>query len=492
MVPTIKKEVFSPKNFNFDAREFNSTSIYYTPHFEFAETNFDNPDYIDVSSDFLFHESSLLKEEDIKILSPAVHFRREEIKRQIAFVQFADAKAAGLQFYEEFIHNLLTISFNQYFKALTSPPRYINYEDYEIYKVLDRSFLNHEAKLKNRISKAIDSENNSIELGKLWFLKRVIEILFYTAEFGPETKYSNNREIKIQEKDISLYKNAFVLRNFTNFIDWQVFFTDNDGAKFKSQINKVLALIESDFKYNKNDKAFTIGLELAKELLVIELEIFDLFPHKTNMSLFSFDWPNLSTGEKAYLNLFARINEGYLRMQQHNNLHKSSFIYFLIDEPSTGFHPQWQKEYLKKVYMFLFIRVKQYKQLIIATHSPYLTSDIQIEDVISINGENNSRFRVENTFAANIHDLLADSFYLQNGFMGDIAKDYIEEIANELNKESLSKNRVEALKKRISIIGEPILKERLLYMLMEKNGEKSKDEIIAELKEENERLRNGK
>ena len=61
---------------------------------------------IDVSNDFLFYESKQSKEVDEQTLSQIVNFRREEIKRQIEFIEIGDNTWIGEDCY---IYNLASI-----------------------------------------------------------------------------------------------------------------------------------------------------------------------------------------------------------------------------------------------------------------------------------------------------------------------------------------------------------------------------------------------
>ena len=81
-----------------------------------------------------------------------------------------------------------------------------------------------------------------------------------------------------------------------------------------------------------------------QELLKLESDFLALLPFDSKLPLLNFDWQGMSTGEKAYLNLFSRIHYGLNLLERHPKIKDSKKIYFLIDEPSTGFHPQWQKE----------------------------------------------------------------------------------------------------------------------------------------------------
>ena len=51
-----------------------------------------------------------------------------------------------------------------------------------------------------------------------------------------------------------------------------------------------------------------------------------------------------------------------------------------------------------------------------------------------------------------------------------------------LNEKKITEERLIYIEKIISIIGGPILKERLEFLLFKKKGEKTKDEIIADLR----------
>jgi hypothetical protein len=199
----------------------------------------------------------------------------------------------------------------------------------------------------------------------------------------------------------------------------------------------------------------------------------------------------MSTGEKAYLNLFSRLHHGVHTLQSHSNISNSELIYFLIDEPATGFHPQWQKEYLFKLLEFLKARVDVRFHIIISSHSSFLISDLQKEDVLAFSG-NKNLYEIENTFGANIHELLADSFFLQNGFIGDFAKNKIEDLLNYLifneNKATDSTNLRpketwdnESAQNIINIIGEPLIKNRLQELYDEKF--KSISELEQQIKQ---------
>ena len=91
----------------------------------------------------------------------------------------------------------------------------------------------------------------------------------------------------------------------------------------------------------------------------------------------------------------------------------------------------------------------------------------------------------ERTFGANIHSLYAHAFFLSNGkvAMGDFAKEQIKNLIDEI-KNPDNKDE-EIIRKKIELIGEPLIRNQLKTML-ENNSNKiiSLEEQVKQLKEE--------
>jgi len=469
---------FKANNFADDVDRKLSTSIFYSPHLDLEEPNFDNPDYINVSSDFLMYLESRDKEDTGD--SQIINFRKNETKRQIAFIEFADLEEnKNIQFYNHFKRDTISVSFNQFVKKFDTEPRYLDLDNYETYKQIDKQFLSYSSDLNYNLRRKRSGTDG--ELARLWFYKRLFELIHYNAEYRGE-KHIDDKSYRLSIiKDFKVAEDN-IIQNFETFFSNQLLINPTKLALLLSKLNNLL----SDYlKYEENDKSFTCSLDTAKELMTIESEIFKLLPYEIQIPLFVFDWSGMSTGEKAYLNLFSRLHYGFNQLGIHTKIQDSQRVYFLIDEPSTGFHPQWQKEYLDKLLSFLAVRFEGEKHLIISSHSPFLASDLQKEDVValSINSVQNSF--IENTFAANIHELLADSFFLQDGFIGDFAKNKVDKLILFLTSETdFTEEKIIEAQKLINIIGEPLIKDRLQEIFDVKF--KSKIEIEKEI----ERLQN--
>jgi len=152
----------------------------------------------------------------------------------------------------------------------------------------------------------------------------------------------------------------------------------------------------------------------------------------------------------------------------------------LFDEIDIGFHPDWQKKTIQYIIDFLNATDNQkYYHLIFTTHSPFLLSDIPKENLIFLkDGKQVKGIEKKQTFGANIHTLLSDSFFMEDGLMGEFAKGKIDEVIRLLNKDKLDEKELKYCEQIISIIGEPIVKNQLQRMLDSKRLKKV-DEIDA-------------
>lgn len=169
-------------------------------------------------------------------------------------------------------------------------------------------------------------------------------------------------------------------------------------------------------------------------------ELLDLFTQYSQISYYvdflQFSW-GMSTGENALFCLFARIFDV---MKKKDNL-KS--VILLLDELDGSYHPKWQQRILKSLIDFI---QKQFSgvtfQIVLTTHSPVLLSDIPKDNIVFMNNQMQFKSEIEHeqTFAANIATLYYDSFFMEDGSIGEIAKNVIGRIIdtiNETNKKNI-------------------------------------------------------
>lgn len=190
----------------------------------------------------------------------------------------------------------------------------------------------------------------------------------------------------------------------------------------------------------------------------------------------------LSSGEQQFINGITTIVYHILNIDSNKNQYKS--INVIFDEVELYFHPDYQRKFIHELIRSLKnLKLDNVKNIniLFLTHSPFILSDIPSSNILCLEEGAVSKRRIEQTFGANIHDLLANNFFLKDGFMGEFAKekigDLIKFINDELSKYSWDEN---SSKELIEIIGEPILKMKLAEMYDNKFEGKFEIELLEE------------
>ncbi|HAS1708648.1 TPA: ATP-binding protein, partial [Enterobacter hormaechei] len=167
-------------------------------------------------------------------------------------------------------------------------------------------------------------------------------------------------------------------------------------------------------------------------------------------------WSGLSSGQKAYLNIFslvwAAISEG-----EHSRDEMDSVI--CIDEGDLYLHPQWQIDFLQTLIRSLPEISKGKIQIVFTTHSPLLVSDVPKQCLLILNGNNSQLNMLEdiNTFGANFYDIYSKAFGLKGVRSASISNSYISEILHILDKETLTKCDIKKLNESLGLIGDELV-----------------------------------
>jgi predicted ATPase len=147
-----------------------------------------------------------------------------------------------------------------------------------------------------------------------------------------------------------------------------------------------------------------------------------------------FNYLRLSSGEKTLLSYFANIlgrirelDEIQSEDETYNNVNNKTYL-ILIDEVELHLHPEWQRNFIKQLNDFFTYENNTKKfQFVIATHSPFVVSDIYDENIIYLGRDNiNSK-----TFGGNIFDIFKDDFYVSNT-IGAFSEEIIKELSEIL------------------------------------------------------------
>lgn len=215
--------------------------------------------------------------------------------------------------------------------------------------------------------------------------------------------------------------------------------------------------------------------------------ISNLFPAIFNIDI-EFDYngtpiklSNMSSGERQHLFNINTItyhinNLKTIKKVENGKLKKYDHVNIILDEIELYYHPQYQKQLIKD----LTDEIKSLDTLgdlksfniQFLTHSPFILSDIPKENILKLivneNGKSEPQEMKEETFGANIHDLLANDFFLKDGFMGEFAKNWISGLITkieEIENGSMNEEKYKEILSEISLIGEPVLANSLRSML---------------------------
>lgn len=234
---------------------------------------------------------------------------------------------------------------------------------------------------------------------------------------------------------------------------------------------------ERPVKHAFRDQEFK-GLRLKKRGKWIEEELMptpslkvSLVMHQKGGDDISFD--TLSSGEKQ---IIYTLGTAVYQLHHLNSADDSKIQYknvnLILDEVELYFHPSLQQGLVKRlldVIESLGLNVIKHINIIFATHSPFILSDIPKENILYLKkGIGCSEDVKVNPLGANINDVLHQSFFLDKGFMGDYIKECLENLINymthsERQNDEFWKSHAEKL---ILAIGDPFLRDQLTDMYM--------------------------
>lgn len=190
----------------------------------------------------------------------------------------------------------------------------------------------------------------------------------------------------------------------------------------------------------------------------------------------------MSAGERQYLYTFSTYIYHILNLLSIQESHRVKYrnINLILDEVEICFHPEYQRRfvnellgYIKRLYMN---RWASYN-IMIATHSPFVLSDIPQGNILYLeDGKMADSNDFKNPFAANICDILYQSFFLKNGFVGEFARKKINNMIYRLlpGGDFSDKYRLE-YELLMNLIGDPFLKMQLQRLFDERRARNEKN-----------------
>ena len=375
----------------------------------------------------------------------------------------------------------------------------------------------------------INEKNNPfIEKCYEYLVYKIFSICEKYPDYQQFLKWDNKNELTI---DITAFlKYIFVKKNrshITNKLLQVIHFIEfYDKVWFKYLNDKVdiIDLSKDLNEISKENKTPLIEL-LPPPIFSLKIELKSIVGNENDRITID----KLSSGEQQLIHststIFYHLNN-IKSVKGTPLINKYECVNLIFDEIELYFHPEYQRKLLKTIIDGLKNnQLDTFKiNILFVTHSPFILSDIPSQNILKLeDGKTMESDVSENTFGANIHDLLANDFFLKDGFMGEYAKSEINKVISFLHTKKL-RNRVNELQtlikklenkkdkahylkelrnkqiklnqfeildskvdkdycqKIIELIGEPILSSSLMELFVEAYPDEKEDYISSQIK----------
>lgn len=186
----------------------------------------------------------------------------------------------------------------------------------------------------------------------------------------------------------------------------------------------------------------------------------------------------MSSGEKQLLQSASYLLYHIKNIESiHEDINRKAYhhINIVLDEAELYYHPEMQRTMIANIIKMLsWCHINNNKirsvHIMIVTHSPFVLSDVPKNRILYLKDGEVER-KENQTFAANIHDLLYNQFFIENP-IGEVAYSSVKHIIDVYNDKDLSQKTKEAFSQNIdfyhrmvNLIGEPYLHNTLSEML---------------------------
>ena len=248
----------------------------------------------------------------------------------------------------------------------------------------------------------------------------------------------------------------------------------------------------SDYsEYQINSENYSISIPTDKMNIIQDF----INAYKKSVRLvdfLTFSW-GLSSGENLLLNQFGKImhilnknsnGKYYLPVDENNIDKKATNAVILLDEAEVAFHPEWQRIYLESFLKYLKGNISNqgtHVQIVLATHSPIILSDIPKQNTVFIKKDKTTKqsYVVDSkeTFASNIFSLYQNAFFLDESGIGAFAENKLCELVRKIHNlyrkeqnDNSTKKAKDIIRNEIKCIGDPYIRnkfEKELYYIVD-------------------------
>ncbi|MFU8647913.1 AAA family ATPase [Lysinibacillus sp. RSDA_15] len=330
-----------------------------------------------------------------------------------------------------------------------------NYEEIELFKMLEENTLEDYYQYINRNKlKDFDNESNdNYEEIELYRFQKELDSKGFYKEVNDN--YEAVELIILEEENLLSYDDL-----------------DNLGLNIENVKKYLAQLIEEKINYIQSKIKLALkvvdSINSNNTILLNNINLEAFLKKFDSKGMFIFNWRNLSSGEISFIGFLSRLFKAKKMVSRRQD------IILFIDEGELYFHPQWQKNYINLLVKSLKEIFRENKiQVILTSHSPFIVADLPHYAVQALGDKGFSDVLVElglnKTFAANIHDLYTNAFFIKGGLTGEFAKNKVNEWLEEImNYSDLAFNQYDYYLKAFNLIGEPLVRERCLAILDQK------------------------
>lgn len=198
--------------------------------------------------------------------------------------------------------------------------------------------------------------------------------------------------------------------------------------------------------------------------------------------LLPYHWSYVSSGEYQYAKIWGVLEEYGVRVKMMTQGQKYSEaiqpnLILLLDEPENYMHPEMCRTFIRNLNVLLSKRNPNTElQVLISTHSPFMLSDVMASQVIKMDYDENGKCVISESkkpyYAANIHTIMADGFFLEYT-IGEQARIFLEDKFKLLqrltcmnrNLSSSEKEELTMIRSLIPNIGDALIRHCFCMML---------------------------
>lgn len=264
-------------------------------------------------------------------------------------------------------------------------------------------------------------------------------------------------------------------------------------------LKHILNVLQKEKKADKNSTPF-FNEDIESTFTLYELIDWMEFPESADIvnhlppSIFSIDFElstsagvtsrfnELSSGEQQLIHTINSVTYHLNNLQSihngENNRIRYENVNIIYDEIELYFHPEYQQKFiielLSAISRLSLIGPKKIKaiNMLFLTHSPFILSDIAGENVMLLESDVETGMSVQlqsnaETFAANIHEMLAESFFLKGTTMGKFAEKKLNDLINKTKSGQILNIDDEKL---MDIIGDSFLRSSFKHFNRNVNG----------------------